>query len=411
MSVRRSLQKRLSKAALCDNFCIDDDFWSCTTSDSEKSLGSPQCQTFELCDQSVSEYSEQRDDGIEKMFSFSNIKSLLDSAEDEEDELEGMYSFDQEKIAAILQQALSSNAINQEELEDLIAESMQESFLTRVRPSSLVLGDLDHGESSMPGTLSARMTPGRGTPETGSPKMTPTASPRMTPRSGVGQLNFTSSCKDLTGMSPLILSNKRLSLALESACASHKQELEAAGSSLKEQLAKSPSRWAEDSDSKDMAELVGLETSRLYKQRRRSLLQAAQVIGMAAVQDEDSAHGGQSPDAGLAERLNMVHQAVEGARRKHRASIAKAIAMQGLEEKAASPTVLSLRERLDRLAAAWVQREEARRKQTAEQPKSRHALEGKKYHQGYLALLKTRTSMLGRRPPNRCSSRKGSKRK
>jgi len=291
---------------------------------------------------------------------------------------------------------------------------MQETFKARPQEALSEVVEMAAFES-MGGNLSGLMTPGKGTPEAGSPKMTPTVSPRMTPRAGEGQSSFTCSatlstpCNGLRARrSSMIMSNKRLSVAVDNVEKEHSKQVD----TMKQQLFNNPTICANESASSDVMEVVELEAARLRKHRRKSLLQAAEVVGIAAAHlpEEDS-----SSQQKLEDQINVLQRCVEGARRRLRQSIAQVEAVQELEqvhehddERDMAP-MPSVRERLDELAAAWVEQEANRKKQALEAPNAKQPA-GDKKHAGYLALLKTRVSMLGRRP-ERCTNRRGARKR
>lgn len=392
MSVRQNIRKRLSKVG-SERFAIDDDDWSCD-SDYVSCPGTPPCRNFRLDDESGSDCSSSHCHDIEKVFSFDDVDRFLAQADDDEDGLEGMFDFDREKIAELLQ---NNKAITEEELEQNIWESMQKQLKANF-PASLLLVDEEEKEEGTPGTLSARMTPGRGTPEAFSPKMTPTTTPRTTPKSGDGHLLYGNS--ELTSLPTPTRgrarqsSMARLSYAAESMSASHRKE-----------LAFESKRMMDKSGSKEMFEAVGLEASRLYKSRRRSLLKAAEVLGLA------SAGNAIVDDGDLQEQLGMVQRAMASARKKHRLSISQVVAKRQQKDFQAFALAKRriMRERLDMLATKWLQQEDARKKQAAEVPGIKPQKDTK-HHPGYLALLRTRTSLLGR-PPSRAGNRSKSRKR
>eukprot|EP00930_Biecheleria_cincta_P095621 TRINITY_DN87569_c0_g1_i1.p1 TRINITY_DN87569_c0_g1~~TRINITY_DN87569_c0_g1_i1.p1 ORF type:complete len:386 (-),score=80.97 TRINITY_DN87569_c0_g1_i1:44-1117(-) len=292
-----------------------------------------------------------------------------DMSEDDKDELERVFEFDQDAIARLLQQGVS-----QDVLEEAVFSSMQEKFRGRPRiESSEVVVD----------NTSGALAPTASATEAASPMMTPVTSPALTPREGLRARR-----------SSMIMSNSRLSMAMDRLELEQSKRMAAEQDAFKQQLALETGSPNDGSIS-----LVEAQAAKVLKQRRKSLLQAAEVVGLLAPRD----------DVALQEQISKLQLAVEGARRRHRQRLAQVEAMQEHSDPATQGGApkQSVRQRLDKLAAAWVDQEENRKKMAA--PPKR--LPGEKKHTGYLALLKTRVSLLGR-PPARCpNARRGLRRR
>lgn len=355
-----AIRRRLSQVML--NAGSPDDGSSQPESDCYRYNLSPPCSPQPLCQQF-------------NMFGGSDCGSS-DMGEDDKDELEHVFEFDKDAIARLLQQGVS-----QDILEEAVFSSMQEQF--RGRPQI----ETSEIAQAMVSNISGLMTSGAGMPEATSPNMTPVTSPTLTPRGA-------RDCEPSQGLrarrSSMIMSNSRLSMAMDRLEHEQSKRLAAEQHILRQQLASTTG--SPDDGSID---LVEAQAAKVQTQRRKSLLQAAEVVGILAPRDE----------VALQQQIRKLQLAVEGARRRHRQSLAQVEAMQEHSEPAmhGETPKPSVRERLDKLAAAWVEKGENRKKMAA--PPKR--LPGEKKHAGYLALLKTRVSLLGR-PPARCpNTRRG----
>lgn len=361
-----TIRRRLSQVML--NVGSPDDGSSQPESDCDTGNTSPPCSPQPRCQQF-------------DMFGSSDCGSS-DMGEDDKDELERVFDFDQDAIARLLQQGASQDA-----LEEAVFSSMQDKFRGRrqIETQKAIVND-----------ISSLLISDACTTEAASPKMTPVTSPALTPRGATHcDLSQVVSPGFRARRSSMIMSNPRLSMAIDRLEHEQSQRLAAEQDILEQQLASATGNPGHSSIS-----LVEVQAAKVQKQRRKSLLQAAEVMGILAP----------CADVALQEQISKLQLAVEGARRRHRQSLAHVEATQEHNDPAmrGEEPKQSVRERLDTLATAWVEQEDNRKKMVA--PPKR--LPGEKKHAGYLALLKTRVSLLGR-PPARCpnNARRGPRRR
>eukprot|EP00747_Dinoflagellata_sp_TGD_P074236 gnl/TRDRNA2_/TRDRNA2_158240_c2_seq1.p1 gnl/TRDRNA2_/TRDRNA2_158240_c2~~gnl/TRDRNA2_/TRDRNA2_158240_c2_seq1.p1 ORF type:complete len:175 (+),score=26.48 gnl/TRDRNA2_/TRDRNA2_158240_c2_seq1:2-526(+) len=121
--------------------------------------------------------------------------------------------------------------------------------------------------------------------------------------------------------------------------------------------------------SAEVAEKVQQAVASACRQHRRSILKAAEVLEMAGVGVQEDARTSQSSDvcpgpATVDEQLRSVHEAIEVAHRRHRISIAQAVAhtatgkesIPATDENAARAKVQKI------VAAAYMRYNECRRR-------------------------------------------------
>jgi len=322
--VRRKSMRRLSRDFL--SYCLcedDDDFWSAPSHVSETFNTPDEAAGFFCLDENDSEAEDggglcdAQELTLEQMFSF----DLEQFDNQDSSDLEDLFRFDLEEVAAALRRG---DGLDQ--LQEIITKSMT----AHLDPMATLPVSLGEPSLLMAGDLSGRMTPGRMTP-------------KSTDSGEVGDLSACTSpvleglakrlsesptpCRvsaAVEGRRRCSMMQSRLSIVVTEACARSKESLVSAAAQECRMQAETTGKQA------DMEELTVAAREcviKSHRQRRQSLLQAAEVVELAAVCEET----GHSEEWGadhltpsqLTMQLQLVQEAIEGARQRHRQSMAQ----------------------------------------------------------------------------------------
>lgn len=321
--VRRKSMRRLSRDflsyCLCDD---DDDFWSAPSHVSE-TFNTPEEAAGFFCldgDDSDTEgggLCDAQELTLEQMFSF----DLEQFDNHDGSDLEDLFSFNLEEVAAALRRG---DGLDQ--LQEIIAKSMT----AHLDPMATLPLSLAEPSLLMAGDLSGRMTPGRMTPKSTDSgefgDLSPCTSPALeglakrlsespTPCRGSAAVEGRRRCS---------MVQSRMSIVVTEACARSKESLVNAAAQECRMQAETTGKQV------DMEEVTVAAREcviKSHRQRRQSLLQAAEVVELAAVCEES----GHSEEWGadhltpsqLTMQLQLVQEAIEGARQRHRQSMAQ----------------------------------------------------------------------------------------
>lgn len=320
-NVRRRSMRRLSRQFLSYCMCDDDDdFWSIPSTNSETFSTPPSSASFNLGSSDSEGEGGRRyridtqaatdDLTLEEMFSF-DLERI-----DTHDglELEDLFSFDLDKIAAALRRGDGL-----EQLQEVIEESMSANL--ELRTANPGLPSLADAEPSplMAGDLSGRMTPEQTTPNK-SPKMADLAEQRE------GLTKRLSATPTPTRRRRSSTVQSTLSAAVDAACVRNRKSLaNAAAQEYRAQVESASKKVNTEKLSATVQDCV----IKAHKQRRHSLIQAAEVVELASLREESGMceeWGAEDLSAQqLTTQLQLVQQAIERARKHHRQSIAKAL--------------------------------------------------------------------------------------
>jgi hypothetical protein len=299
-----------------------------------------------------------------------------------------MFSFDLEKIAEALKRG-----VGQEELQNIIEAEMASSLENMMAESSQV--SLSDPSPLMAGDLSGRMTPPLG--ESSQHDATAAAlAGRMTPPTTSGNEQGTPSAAELANRLGAVsakhrrssmLQNRRISMALQCACAEHEDSL--AKAMVKELGATT------ECDRQEVAQVMRQCVMNSRRQHRQSLMKAVDVLEAAGLGEEfdQESPNDEHSSSQVKSQLQFVQQAVDVARRRHRQSIVQAVhnrtgqhagKLHGVSD---SPMSGLSRERVQQIIDAAYARE---------QSEARGSRRKGPVQQGtLLALMSTRTSQKG----------------
>jgi hypothetical protein len=295
------------------NYCLyDDDFWSVVSSeDFGTPPSSPQFTAGCFCIDA-----DSGDEGgchdLEDMFAF-DLEKIEDG-----DDLEDLFSFDLDEVATALRRGAGL-----EELQDLIEKSMATNLESITARSTLP--SLAEPSALMAGDISGRMTPGW---------MTPTASDsaEVAAQHGHAQQEMEGLSDRLTEAMAAparrrrssMLQSRLVSQAVGGACARHRQSLATAAA---QEFRKQVKIAGEDGNKEEVAAAVRECALKAHRQHRQSILQAAEVVELAAHCKNfgETSAPEQLVPSEVTMQLQMIQQAVEGARRRHRQSIVRTV--------------------------------------------------------------------------------------
>lgn len=355
---------------------------------------------------------------IDNLYNFSNrLRDRLDSEDDDDEgafsDINDQYEFDPAKVAALLKQR---PGVTLEELTDEIGKAMEEATVAKLaNVPAFAASPIDMAEPSpmMAGDLSGRMTPpsmsgdlsGRMTPLDLAGRMTPphAAQPLVTEAEITNALT-----KHMAGASAgkrrrsSLAHCRRLSVAVDDACKKHRESLVTAASqelSILGSEADVAQEVPEDiwrvQRQKEKEIQRCMEAS--HRQRRQSLLKAAEVLQEAGVGEDSKVDLSEEE---VTAQLQLVQKAVEGARKRHRQSIRLAVSNVAKDrdqvETASGSSRTQVRsgpsrERLEQAIAAMLAKNEneASRKDAAPRKQNQTP--------AFMALMRTRASVAGRR--------------
>jgi len=324
-SARRKSIKRLSKEflsyCLCDD---DDDFWSVPSQDSEE-FGTPPSSSrtdtgFFCLDGSDSENGGVGRCGaqeltLEDMFSFD-----LEQTDDQDSlELLEVFSFDLEKVADALSRGDALESL-QDVIEKLMAANVESKTTQAGQPTVPELSPL------MAGDLSGRMTPGTLTPTNGpSPKAAGPGACTKSQLEGLAKrLSGTPTPSRRQAQTPTRNPQlqSQLSAVVDEACMRNRQSLANAAA----QEYRTQAEASSSSSKKEVTSAVRDCVIKSHQQHRQSLLQAAEIMELASVKEQSGLSEEWGAEhltpAQLTTQLQMVQQAIQGARQRHQQSIA-----------------------------------------------------------------------------------------
>lgn len=318
--------KRLSKEFL--SYCLchdDDDFWSAPSHDSEcfgtAPSASPADSGFFCLDNSDSDAGGDGGCGaqelsLEEMFSF-DLQQM-----DDEDSLELMeiFSFDLEKVADALTRGDALEQL-QEVIEKLMATSLEPEN------DQSIHAEVPELSSLMAGDLSGRMTPGRMTP-TGidspeAPELVACANLQESLAKRISEAPTPSRHSKVQTSSRHNQLQRRMSVAVDEACAQNQQNLAAVA-------AQECQAQAESSGcTKKVTSAVRECVMKSHQRHRQSLIQAAEIVELASLRDQSGVSDEWGAEhltpAQLTTQLQLVQQAIQGAWQNHRQSIAQSL--------------------------------------------------------------------------------------
>jgi len=383
----RRLSKSFREACQIDS---DDDFFSIIDSECEEwesCDSSPRnerqfaCQ-FRLFDDSESNCESDIGRELEDMFQFASL-----DLDDEDYELNQIYDFDLERVAAALRRGAG-----QEELQELIAEDMATNLENMMIAPPLE--NLSEPSPLMAGDLAGRMTPPTGGGEQCAATAAMLAGRMTPPLSQEGKhdpsaedlasrlANLPNSCRRRSSLTTTP-HGRRISQAMQSARTEHRRSLVKA---MAEELENSPGL-----ETKEVARHCAINSIRNH---RLSLMQAANVLeaaGFGGEQDNELDSTECFSPSHVKMQLELVQRAVDGARRKHRQSIAMAVRSLNEEVVSQSPLSGSSRDRVQQIISTALC-EEASKPDSCEKSKRQARFKP----QSLVALMATRTSEKGR---------------
>lgn len=236
-----------------------------------------------------------------------------DSDEDEDAELEDAYNFDPEICA----QLLKGNGFTMEELTEKFQESMAQALEQRLSAEVCHSTDTECGANvpreyvkdrpDCQGDLAGRMTPPKANPGYMTPPVEAIAAHVGPDEQALGEKLEQAQQKAPSGRA------RRSSVIKQDAIQ------EAVSKAVSRQRRSLLSKVSETNEEGDLPTLEGKSRLALHsaqKRHRLSLLKAAETLDAASL-DED--------EAAASKKLQMVHKAMEEARRRHRQSIAVAV--------------------------------------------------------------------------------------
>lgn len=306
---------RLSQEFCSYRLCDDDgdDFWTVPSQSSQvidiagvSPCAASNCFALDGGDSDNEDSSSSRrglqESTLENMFSFN-----LEQSEDlDRLELEDVFSFDLDKVAEALRWGAGV-----EQLQEIIEQSMAANFASPASPSETP--GIFEPSPLMAGDLSGRMTPGRETPEINDTEELAASSDCL--NKCLAQLP--TPMKTTRHRRASVLHNP-LSAAVDEACARSRRSVAlVAAQEYRTQI-----QTQADNDSVDsMAGAIQENAKKSHKRRRQSILQAAEVIELASVCEErgfcEDWGAEHLTAAQLTMQLQMVQQAIEGARQRH----------------------------------------------------------------------------------------------
>jgi len=392
-SIRR-LSRQFLTACLADGDS-DNDFWS-VCSDSDESFASlpssPRKAAFFFCmtgdsDSECGDADSAQGLNLEDMFRF----SAQDFQDDDDvgQDLEDIFSFDLDKVADALRRGASL-----EELQDVIEEAMAANIeAIIVEPSQLhsITEPIDDLSPMMAGDMTPQMSDDLAGRMTHPLAAATLAGYSSSPAAFAGRLADKLAASPACRRRSSVGQCRRLSVAMKEACMMHSQ-------SLAKAAAQELNALGEDENKVEVAAEIRQCVLSSHRQRRQSIMKAAEVLELAGVagdSDEDSAGKERLTSSEVTAQLQLVQQAYEGARSRHRQSIAQAV-KQVAEPKnilADAQHEQSVRDSArDRVAQAIAAQYAARQK--SESPRKNR--DRSDMTQSVLALLKTRASVAGR---------------